>query len=141
MPDQILYTAEARATGDGRDGHTRTSDGRRDLDLAFAKELGGSGGGINPEQLFGCGYSGCFHSALRLVAREAKADVSDASVTALAGIGTEDGSYGPTVTLRISLPYVATDEARKLADEAHQICPCPYSRATRRNIPVTLEIV
>lgn len=72
-----LYTAEALATGDGRNGHGRTSDGRVDVDLATPKELGGTGEGTNPEQLFAVGYAACFHSALRVVARADKADVTD----------------------------------------------------------------
>ncbi len=77
---KALYTAEALATGEGRDGHARTSDGQLDLDLAIPKELGGPGGATNPEQLFAAGYAACFHSALRTVARAEKADVSDSAV-------------------------------------------------------------
>ena len=69
---KTLYTAEALATGEGRDGHGRTSDGTLDLDLAIPKEMGGSGNGTNPEQLFAVGYAACFHSALRLVGRQAR---------------------------------------------------------------------
>ena len=72
---KTLYTAEALATGEGRDGKGRSSDGKLDLDLAIPKEMGGSGNGTNPEQLFAVGYAACFHSALRLVGRQEKADV------------------------------------------------------------------
>ncbi|NED60548.1 Ohr family peroxiredoxin, partial [Streptomyces sp. SID10244] len=74
---KAIYTAEALATGDGRNGHARTSDGKLDVDLDMPKELGGSGVGTNPEQLFAAGYAACFHSALRLVAGQAGADVTD----------------------------------------------------------------
>jgi Ohr subfamily peroxiredoxin len=88
----VLYTAEALATGDGRDGHTRTTDGKIDVQLSVPKELGGSGEGRNPEQLFAAGYAACFHSALRLVGRQAKADIDDSSVGAKVDLGrNEDG--------------------------------------------------
>ncbi len=73
---RVLYTAEAPATGDGRNGHTRTTDGRIDLEPAVPKEMGGSGGGANPEQLFAAGYAACFHSTLRLVGSRAEANVN-----------------------------------------------------------------
>lgn len=135
----ILYTAEALATGEGRNGHARTSDGRLDLDLAVPVEMGGSGKGTNPEQLFAAGYAACFHSALQLVARRAGATVADSAVGARVGIGpTDDGGFGLAVTLEISLPHLSHDQARELAEKAHQVCP--YSNATRGNIDVTLEI-
>ena len=74
MPDKVLYTAEATSTGDGRSGHVVSSDHRLDLDLAPPTEMGGSGNGANPEQLFAAGYAACFHSALRLVSRRAGVD-------------------------------------------------------------------
>ncbi len=82
MPEKILYTAEARSTGDGRNGHVTSSDGRLDFDLAFPKEMGGTGEGSNPEQLFAAGYAACFHNALRITARKARADVDGSTVTA-----------------------------------------------------------
>src|SRR5215468_8845760 len=93
MPDKILYTAEALSTGDGRNGHVTSSDRRLDFDLAFPPEMGGSGDGTNPEQLFAAGYAACFHSALRVVARRANADVTDSAVTARVGIGPESPGY------------------------------------------------
>ncbi|MCX4091884.1 organic hydroperoxide resistance protein [Nocardia sp. alder85J] len=135
----VLYTAEALATGDGRNGHGRTSDGRLDVDLAMPKEMGGSGEGTNPEQLFAIGYAACYHSALRLVARQAGADVDDSSVGAKVGIGPNDaGGFGLEVTLEITLPHLSHDEAQALADKAHEVCP--YSNATRGNIPVTITV-
>ena len=101
---KTLYTAEALATGEGRDGHGRTSDGKLDLDLAIPKEMGGSGNGTNPEQLFAIGYAACYHSALRLVAREAKADVTDSSVGARVSLGQlGNGGFGLAVELEITL--------------------------------------
>ncbi|NES12232.1 MULTISPECIES: organic hydroperoxide resistance protein [Micromonospora] len=136
---QVLYTASARATGDGRDGHVRTSDGTLDLDLAIPKEMGGAGAAANPEQLFAAGYAACFHSALRLVARRAKADVSGSVVEAEVGIGPDGtGGFGLTVTLVVDLPAVERTAAEQLVEAAHQVCP--YSNATRRNIEVALTV-
>ncbi|WP_319445807.1 MULTISPECIES: organic hydroperoxide resistance protein [unclassified Mycobacterium] len=137
---KTLYTAEALATGEGRDGHGRTSDGKLDLDLATPPELGGSGNGTNPEQLFAIGYAACFHSALRLVARAEQADVSDSAVGARVSLGQLDnGGFGLAVELEISLPNLDHDSAQKLTEKAHQVCP--YSNATRGNIDVTLTVV
>ncbi|MER6161064.1 organic hydroperoxide resistance protein [Streptomyces sp. NPDC001868] len=133
-----LYTAVATATH-GRDGRAVSNDGKLDLDLALPVELGGNGQGTNPEQLFAAGYSACFASALGLVGRAAKVDVSDAAVTAEVGIGKQGEGFALKVTLRVELPD-AVDEAtgRKLVEQAHQVCP--YSNATRGNIPVELVV-
>ncbi len=137
---KALYTAEALATGEGRDGHARTSDGQLDLDLAIPKELGGPGGATNPEQLFAAGYAACFHSALRTVARAQKADVSDSAVGARVSLGSNDsGGFELAVVLEISLPALSADDAQALTAAAHQVCP--YSNATRGNIDVTLTLV
>ena len=137
---RTLYTAEALATGEGRDGHGRTSDGKLDLDLATPPELGGSGNGTNPEQLFAIGYAACFHSALRLVARAAKADVSDSSVGARVSLGQPDsGGFRLAVELEISLPNLDHATAQQLTEQAHQVCP--YSNATRGTIEVVLTVV
>ncbi|MGC4895924.1 organic hydroperoxide resistance protein [Micromonospora sp. DT31] len=136
---QVLYTAAARATGEGRDGHVRTSDGTVELDLAVPKEMGGAGGAANPEQLFAAGYAACFHSALRVVARQAKADVSGSVVEAEVGIGPNgSGGYGLAVTLVVDLPAVERAAAEQLVDAAHQVCP--YSNATRGNVEVTRTV-
>ena len=135
----IVYTAEALATGEGRNGHARTSDGRLDLGLAIPKEMGGSGEGTNPEQLFAAGYAACFHSALQMVARAEKATVVDSAVGARVGIGPNGaGGFGLAVTLEVSLPHLPHDQAVELTEKAHQVCP--YSNATRGNIEVTLEV-
>jgi osmotically inducible protein OsmC len=134
-----LYTAEALTTGDGRNGHARSSDGRLDLQLAIPKEMGGSGDGTNPEQLFAIGYAACFHSALRMVGREAKADVSDSAVGARVSIGQLDsGGFGLAVELEVTLPNVDHDTAQSLTEKAHQVCP--YSNATRGNVDVKLVV-
>jgi len=136
---KTLYTAEALTVGEGRDGHGRTSDGKLDLELAIPKEMGGSGNGTNPEQLFAVGYAACFHSALRVVGRQEHADVSDSAVGALVSIGQLDnGGFGLAVELEITLPNVDPQTAQQLAEKAHQICP--YSNATRGNIDVKLVV-
>jgi len=136
---QTLYTAEALSTGAGRQGHVRTTDGRVDLDLATPKEMGGSGEGANPEQLFASGYAACFHSALLTLARKDKLDLGDSSVGALVGIGPDDaGGYQLEVTLEVVVPNLPHDQAVALAEQAHQVCP--YSNATRGNIEVTVHV-
>ena len=136
---KTLYTAEALATGEGRDGHGRTSDGKVDVTLSIPKEMGGTGVGTNPEQLFAIGYAACYHSALRLVARQQKADGSDSAVGAKVTLGSnDDGAFGLAVELEITLPNVDHDTAVQVAEKAHQVCP--YSNATRGNIDVDLRI-
>ena len=134
-----LYTAEALTTGDGRNGRARSSDGRLDLQLAIPKEMGGSGDGTNPEQLFAMGYAACFHSALRLVGRQENADVSDSAVAVRVSIGQiDDDGFGLAVEVEITLPNVEHATAEKLAEKAHRVCP--YSNATRGNIDVKLTV-
>ncbi|MET8438430.1 organic hydroperoxide resistance protein [Streptomyces sp900116325] len=135
---EALYTAVATATH-GREGRAVASDGKLDLELAIPVEMGGSGQGTNPEQLFAAGYAACFASALALVGRQAKVDVSDAAVTGEVSIGKQGEGFALAVTLRVELPE-AVDETtgRKLVEQAHQVCP--YSNATRGNIPVELVI-
>ncbi len=136
----VLYTASATATGDGRNGHTRSSDGIIDQELATPVEMGGAGGATNPEQLFAAGYAACFLSALKLIARKEKAPIADAAVTADVGIGPNGaGGFGLTVALHVEMAGVDEATAQKLADAAHQVCP--YSNATRGNIDVTVDIV
>lgn len=136
---KTLYTAEALATGAGRDGHGRTSDGRLDLDLAIPQEMGGSGEGTNPEQLFAVGYAACFHSALQAVARAGKVDVADSAVGSRVHIGPkEGGGYQLAVELEVTLPHLESEAAQQLADQAHRVCP--YSNATRDNIDVTVTV-
>lgn len=136
---KAIYTAEGMATGDGRNGHGRSTDSQLDVVLAMPPELGGNGQGTNPEQLFAVGYAACYHSALRLVAKETGADVEDSSVRAKVGIGPIDGgAFGLEVALEVVLPRLGRDDAQVLADKAHQVCP--YSNATRGNIDVAITI-
>ncbi len=134
-----VYTAVATATGDGRNGRTRSSDGLVDHELAVPQEMGGAGGATNPEQLFAAGYAACFHSALKRVARRATVDVTDSAVTVDVGIGPRDaGGFGLTVTIEAELPGVDEATARTLVEAAHRVCP--YSTATRGNVDVTLTV-
>lgn len=138
---KTLYTAEALASGDGRDGNARTSDGKLDVVLASPVELGGDGAGTNPEQLFAAGYAACFHSALRLVGRKEKADLTDSAVAARIHFGAlESGTgYGLAAELEIALPAVDAQTAEALVARAHEICP--YSNATRGNMTVDIKIL
>jgi osmotically inducible protein OsmC len=135
----VLYTAVATAEN-GRDGRVASDDGNLDVVVNPPKEMGGSGAGTNPEQLFAAGYSACFQSALGVVARRAKADVSGSRVTGKVGIGkTAAGGFGLTVELAVSIPNVDEATAKQLAEQAHEVCP--YSNATRGNIEVRLTVV
>ena len=134
-----LYTAHATSSGAGRDGHVATDDGTVDLDLAIQKELGGPGDGANPEQLFAAGYAACFHSALQLLARNAKVDVTGSTVTAAVGIGKVGEGFGLEAALDVALPGAERSVAEDLVAQAHQVCP--YSNATRGNIEVRLNVV
>lgn len=134
-----LYTAEALATGAGRDGHVATDDGRLDLDLAIPREMGGPGGATNPEQLFAAGYAACFHSALQAVARSQKVQLGDSTVGARVQIGSNgQGGFQLAVELEVVVPELPQEQAQQLADAAHQVCP--YSNATRGNIDVTVTV-
>ena len=134
-----LYTATARATGDGRNGHVTSADGLLDIDLRIPKEMGGAGCAANPEILFAAGYAACFHSALKLVASKSKADITGSEVTASVGIGqTDNGGFGLTVELQVHIPGLDAGAAEALTARAHEVCP--YSNATRGNIPVTLTV-
>jgi lipoyl-dependent peroxiredoxin len=134
-----LYTASATAHG-GRNGTVESSDGILDLDLTMPKEMGGPGdeGATNPEQLFAAGYSACFENALRRVGGQQKKNVRDASVTANVGIGRDGNGFGLEVELVGHLPGLQREEAEALMHDAHEVCP--YSKATRGNIEVTLSV-
>ncbi|MDQ1083009.1 MULTISPECIES: organic hydroperoxide resistance protein [Microbacterium] len=135
---EALYTAEAVSTGHGRTGHV-TAGSQIDLDVAPPKELGGSGQGTNPEQLFAAGYAACFHGALHAVARGHKVALEDSSVGGRVQIGSNgQGGYQLAVLLEVVLPGIDAALAQQLADEAHQVCP--YSNATRGNIEVTVTV-
>jgi len=134
-----LYIAEAKSTG-GRDGSSRSSDGKLEVKLSTPKELGGAGGeGTNPEQMFAAGYSACFIGALKFVAgQQKKALPADSSITAKVGIGQIPGGFGLDIDLNIDLPGLQQAEAQALVDAAHQVCP--YSNATRGNVDVRLHV-
>lgn len=137
---QILYTAQATATG-GRDGRAVTNDKHLDVKLNTPKELGGAGGdGTNPEQLFAAGYSACFMSALKFVALHTKVNLpADAAVTAEVGIGPNDkGGFALAAELKVSLPGLDPAAAQALVAKAHEVCP--YSNATRNNVDVKVGV-
>ena len=135
----ILYTAEALSTGGGRDGRVATTSGRVTLDMAVPKELGGSGEGANPEELFAAGFAACFHSALQAAARTQKVKITDTSVGSRVHIIPNGaGGFDLAVELEVVIPDVDAVTAQGLADAAHKICP--YSNATRGNIAVNVSV-
>jgi Ohr subfamily peroxiredoxin len=140
MAVHVLYMAKATATG-GRDGRAFTEDGGLDVQMTTPKQLGGTGGpGNNPEQLFAAAYAACFLSAMTFVASQGGPKVpDDAKVTATVGIGPRtEGGFGLDIQLDISLPGLARADSDSLAQRAH--LACPYSNATRNNVPVRLVI-
>jgi lipoyl-dependent peroxiredoxin len=139
MAVDVKYAVEALASGDGRNGQVRTADGSLDLRLAAPKEMGGSGEGNNPEELFAAGYAACLHGALRKMAGEADQDATDSSVGVKIGIGGDDnGGMALTATIEVVLPHVDKATAEDLAQKAHDFCP--YSKATRGNIDVEVIV-
>ncbi|CAM4304561.1 MULTISPECIES: organic hydroperoxide resistance protein [Bordetella] len=137
--EKVVYRAHAKATG-GRDGRAVSSDNILDVKLAVPREMGGPGGGTNPEQLFAAGYSACFLGAMKFVANRDKLSIpADASIEGAVGIGPLPTGFGIEVELKISLPGLAREQAEDLVQRAHIVCP--YSNATRGNIDVTLTIV
>jgi osmotically inducible protein OsmC len=135
---KTLYTATATATGEGRNGHTESEDGVLSVDVRVPKEMGGQGGATNPEQLFAAGYAACFHSALKVVGKDA--DLTDSAVSASVSIGMLDsGGFGLAVELDVAVPNMDHDAALALVEQAHQLCP--YSNATRGNIDVKLTVI
>ncbi len=142
MSVDVKYRTSATAHG-GRDGESRTDDGALAVKLAVPKEMGGPGGGNNPEQLFAAGYAACFLGAMKFVASQNKdgAQVpNDTTVQSMVGIGPRsEGGFGLDIELKIHLPGLPHEQAEALVDKAHQVCP--YSNATRNNIPVRLSVV
>jgi osmotically inducible protein OsmC len=136
MSIEAIYTAESTATGGGRDGHVKSSDGHLDLETRPPKPMGGSGEGTNPEQLFSAGYAACFLGALRLVAGRNKVKLPDnTEVTVKIGIGrTPEGGFGLTGNILGTLPGLDEKAADDLMQQAHQVCP--YSNATRGNVDI-----
>ena len=137
---EYIYTTEARSVGQARDGRAYLTDGTLEIQMAQVEELGGSGQGANPEQLFALGYATCFHQAVKKVARQMQADASSSSVQSRISFGLdEQGLQTLAVGLEVSLPYVEMAQARDIAMRAHAICP--YSRAPRGNIEVIVDVV
>ncbi len=136
---QRLYVAEATVLG-GRGGHGRTSDGMLDVDIRRPVELGGAGGGTNPEQLFAVDYGACFQSAMSLAGKQFGVDTSRSTLTARVALGPVDGGrYGLAVELEVAIPGVEREVAEKILKRTHEVCP--YSNATRGNIEVTLKVI
>jgi lipoyl-dependent peroxiredoxin len=139
MTIEVVYTTESTATGGGRDGHVKSADGRIDLETRPPKEMGGSGEGTNPEQLFAAGYAACFLGALRLVAGRSKVNLDDATnVTVQIGFGKDsEGGFGLTGKVVGYLPGLDQSVANDLMHQAHGVCP--YSKATRGNVDVDVS--
>lgn len=134
--EKVLYTGKTHTTG-GRDGASRSSDGHLEIKLS---PPGGNGSGTNPEQLFAAGWSACFIGAIGHAARSQKVALpANLAVDAEVDLGTTDGAYFLQARLNVSLPGLERDVARALVDAAHQTCP--YSKATRGNIDVTINLV
>jgi lipoyl-dependent peroxiredoxin len=140
MPEgrPILYTALAHVTGGRAEGHGRTSDGALEVDLRIPTEMGGSGGGTNPEQLFAIGYAACFESAMGVAARRRRQEIADIAIDAkVMLLPTDERGFKLAVVLDVSLPSVPDPhEAMELVRAAHRVCP--YSNATRGNVDVSL---
>lgn len=138
-PERVLYEAAAHVVG-GRTGSGRTSDGALDVDLTRPREMGGEGGGTNPEQLFAVGWAACFLGALGVAGLQARVDVSDASIASrVALLKREDGSYSIAAELDVQMPALAGEaDAHALVRRAHELCA--YSNATRGNIAVAIAV-
>lgn len=138
--EKVLYTAHGHATG-GREGQAASDDGKLNVKLTPPKEMGGSGEGLNPEQLFAAGYSACFLGATKFVAKGHGVTVpDDARIDAAVSIGPIPGGFGLAVELKVSMPGLDKATVQKLADEAHAKV-CPYSNATRGNVDVKVTVV
>jgi lipoyl-dependent peroxiredoxin len=137
---KVLYTAQATVTGGRIAGHGRTSDGALDVQLRTPPELGGEGGGTNPEQLFAVGYAACFESAVGVIGRRERAEVGDVSIDSRVTLTpTADRGFAIGVELDVSLPQVDDPEqAARIIEAAHRVCP--YSNATRGNIELKLTV-
>jgi lipoyl-dependent peroxiredoxin len=133
-----LYTAKAHVTGGRAEGHGRSDDGALEVDLRLPTEMGGPGGGTNPEELFAVGYAACFEGALGVVARRAKADTGNVAIDSEVSLSPDgQGGFLLSVALNVTLPAITEqDSAVELVRAAHQVCP--YSNATRGNIDVAL---
>lgn len=133
-----LYTAEAHVTGGRVAGHGRSSDGALEVDIRTPAELGGEGGGTNPEQLFAIGFASCFESALEAVARRRKLEVGEVAIDSKVKLRAgESRSFTIAAELHVTLPALTDEDAIDLVRAAHAVCP--YSNATRGNIEILLS--
>jgi Ohr subfamily peroxiredoxin len=135
-----IYTAEATVTGGRAEGHGQTSDGALDVQLRVPTEMGGAGGGTNPEELFAVGYAACFEGALGVVGRRERAEVGDVSIDSKVSLfPTEERGFKLAVELDVTLPQVTdSEQAKRIVAAAHRVCP--YSNATRGNVEVALSV-
>jgi lipoyl-dependent peroxiredoxin len=135
---KVLYTARATVTGGRAAGHGRSDDGQLDVQLRAPAELGGEGGGTNPEQLFAVGYAACFEGAIGAIGRRERAEVGDVSIDSRVSLmAGEDRTFVIGVELDVTLPQVTdAEQAVRIVEAAHKVCP--YSNATRGNIDVKL---
>ena len=135
---KVIYTAEATVIGGRREGHGRTSDGELDVQLRSPRDLGGEGGGTNPEQLFAEGYAACFDGALAAVARRERTDYGKPKIDSKVNLmARPDRTYAISAEIHVTLPNVEDpEEAAKIVAAAHEVCP--YSNATRGNMEVVL---
>lgn len=137
-PEKIVYTVTANTTG-GRGGRAVTADPELALDMRMPPALGGKGDGANPEQLFAMGYGACFQGAMGLAAKEMGVSTADSVVRTRVGIGPEGDSFALAVDIEAVIPGVDLDLAQRLLERTHELCP--YSKATRGNVPVTVKAV
>jgi lipoyl-dependent peroxiredoxin len=139
MSDKILYTAGAHVTGGRIEGHGRTTDGALEVDLRLPPELGGQGGGTNPEQLFAVGFASCFESAIGAVARRIRLEPQDVAIDSRVNLHpTPERGFKLSVGLDVTLSGLEAEQARDLVEAAHNVCP--YSNATRGNIDVDIRV-
>ena len=140
VPTSIMATTSATSSGGRAGGKVSLDEGGLWFHMEHDKGLGGSGQGCTPEDFFALGYATCFNSAMLFFASQQKLDVSKATVTAEVGIGRDaNNKFALAVTLKVHLPGVDADKAKEIVESAHQICP--YSSATRGNVPVTLQVI
>ncbi|WP_022867393.1 organic hydroperoxide resistance protein [Schaalia vaccimaxillae] len=137
-PNEIAYSVTAQTTG-GRGGRATTTDPNLTLDMRAPQELGGPGGGANPEQLFAMGYGACFQGAMGLASKELDIPTTDSVVRTSVGIGPEGDSFALAVKIEVYVPGVDLADVQRLADRTHELCP--YSKATRGNVPVEVVAV
>jgi osmotically inducible protein OsmC len=139
MSEKILYTAAAHVTGGRIEGHGRTTDGVLEVDLRLPAELGGQGGGTNPEQLFAIGFASCFESAIGAVARRIRVEPQDVAIDSRVNLHpTPERGFKLSVGLDVTLSGLEGEQARELVEAAHHVCP--YSNATRGNIDVDIRV-